>query len=163
MTAVAVVGIAAAVSLQVRSQLRMRAAEVAAAQTVTAIVEAQRTFRRGGGGYATELSSLTQPCGGHTAATLEKQFPAVDYDYTVLLRASSRGTPVGSDCHGRPMATDFYVAVYPSQAWAGRQAMAATGRGRIYVFFDGLAPSERDMEAGGLAVPLDTLDTFKIP
>jgi hypothetical protein len=31
------------------------------------------------------------------------------------------------------------------------------------VFFDGIAPLESDMAAGGLAVPLDTLEQFKIP
>lgn len=163
MTAVAVLGTAAAIWLQVRSQLQMRAAEDAAAKTVAAIVEAQRTFRRAAGGYATDLSSLTQACGGQMSAPLAQRLEAADYDYRVVLRASVRALPAGTDCHGRPVVTDFYVATYPAHTWAGRQAMAATGRGRVYVFFDGIAPVERDMEAGGLAVPLDTLDTFKIP
>jgi hypothetical protein len=79
------------------------------------------------------------------------------------LRAAARAATVGTDCHGRATASDFYAAVQPMDEWAGRQAMAASAWGRIYVFFDGLPPLERDMEAGGLAVPLDTLDIFKIP
>ena len=38
-----------------------------------------------------------------------------------------------------------------------------TATGRIYVFFDGVAPLERDMAAGGLATPLESVPTFKIP
>ena len=35
--------------------------------------------------------------------------------------------------------------------------------GRVFVFFDGLAPLEKDMAPGGLATPLDTLSAFRIP
>jgi hypothetical protein len=70
---------------------------------------------------------------------------------------------VGIDCHGRQLTSDYYVAAEPANEFTGLLAFAATSRGRVYVFFDGIAPAERDMDAGGLAVPLDTLDTFKIP
>jgi hypothetical protein len=162
--AVAVAGTVATVSIQVRAQLRMRDAEKAAAAALSAIVDAQRAFRKAGGrgGYATDLQSLIQPCAG-APATLSAPPPVAADDYRVVLRAAQRASPVGTDCHGRPTASDFYAAVQPAHEWAGRQAMASTAWGRIYVFFDGLPPVERDMDAGGLAVPLDTLDSFKIP
>lgn len=158
-------GTLAAVSIQVRAQYRMRDAEKAAAATMAAVIEAERAFRRAGGrgGYATDLQSLTTPCPGEQTSALSGDLPVAKYDYRVIVRAAARALTNGTDCHGRPTATDFYTATAPAHAWAGRQAMAATAWGRIYVFFDGLAPAERDMETGGLAVPLDTLDTFKIP
>ena len=158
-----VVGTAVSVAVQVQSQLKMRAAEDAAAATLSAIVEAQRAFRRATGAYATDLASLTEGCPAQSVPILREPLATVEFDYQVVLRESTRATQADRDCHGKPTASDFYAAAAPLHAWAGRQAMAVTSRGRIYVFFDGIAPVERDMETGGLAVPLDTLDTFKIP
>jgi type II secretory pathway pseudopilin PulG len=163
MVVAGVAGAAVSVGVQVQSQLRMRAAEDAAAETLSAIREAQRVFRRATGGYATDLASLTRGCPSQAVAMLREPLATAEYEYRVVLRASSRAMEAGSDCHGKPTASDFYAAVSPGQPWAGRQAMAVTSRGRIYVFFDGIAPVERDMDTGGLAVPLDALDTFKIP
>ena len=173
MIGVAVVGIVAAVAIQVQAQLRMREAEHVAAAALTAIVDAQRAFRRSGGvgGYATDLQSLTQPCPSETTAAAQSPPPLAlsvvegfgSYDYQVVVRAAQQASLVGTDCHGRPTASDFYASLQPAHGWAGRHALAATSRGRIYVFFDGLPPLERDLAAGALAVPLDTLDTFKIP
>jgi hypothetical protein len=67
------------------------------------------------------------------------------------------------DCHGRPLSSDYYAALSPSDGTVGQQAFAITGTGRIFVFFDGIAPVERDMTADGLATPIEALDTFKIP
>lgn len=163
--ALAVIGTVAAVSIQVQAQLRMREAEQVAAATLTALVDAQRAFRKAGGrgGYATDLRSLTEPCPNQPTASASSLPPFASYDYQMVVRAAERASLVGTDCHGRQTASDFYASLQPAHGWAGRQAVAATSWGRIYVFFDGLPPLERDMEAGGLAVPLDTLDTFKIP
>jgi hypothetical protein len=38
-----------------------------------------------------------------------------------------------------------------------------TATGNIYVFFDGVAPLERDMTATGLATPVESVPAFKIP
>ena len=161
----AVIGIVTAVSIQVRAQFRMRHAERVAAASLKAIVEAERVFRKAGGrgGYAIDFQSLTQPCPGERAAALSSLPPFSAYEYRVVLRAAEGASVTGTDCHGRPAASDFYAALQPVHGWAGRQAFASSSWGRIYVFFDGLPPVERDMAAGGLAVPLDALDTFKIP
>jgi type II secretory pathway pseudopilin PulG len=163
--AVAVAGILAAISIQVWAQFRMRDAEHIAAETLKKIVEAQHAFRKAGGrgGYATDLHSLTQPCPNDTSAPHLTLAGPEAYDYRVVVRAAEGATVTGTDCHGRPTVSEFYASLQPAHGWAGRQALAATSWGRIYVFFDGLPPVERDMSARGLAVPLDTLDTFKIP
>jgi hypothetical protein len=85
------------------------------------------------------------------------------HGYRFVLRAARTARDVGLDCHGRRTASDFYAAATPANEFAGREAMAMTSWGRIYVFFDGIAPLESDMAVGGLAVPLDTLEAFKIP
>jgi hypothetical protein len=143
----------------------LRAAEQAAADTLATIVDAQRTFRKTGGrgGFATDVNSLQRPCPGETAPVIAGALTATEHGYVLLLRAANGSTPVGTDCHGRPTASDFYAAVHPADVWAGRQALATTWWGRSYVFFDGVAPLESDMGGSGLAVPLDTLSTFKIP
>jgi type II secretory pathway pseudopilin PulG len=163
--AMAVAGVAAAVGVPVSSSYRMAKTERAAADTLQAIADAQRAFRRGGGrgGYAVDVASLTRPCPGDAQAVLDIDPAVSGHDYVFVLRPASGASTAGVDCHGRATTTDFYAAARPAHAWAGRQALATTARGRIYVFFDGIAPLERDMGALGLAVPLDRLDTFKIP
>jgi type II secretory pathway pseudopilin PulG len=161
---IACLGATGVVLVPVLTYARMDRAEHAASERLIAIREAQRAFRRAGGagGYATDLVSLATPCPGEAVRAL----PADSHtrgDYTVVLRAARQARDVGLDCHGRRTVSDFYAAAAPANAFAGRQAMAMTSWGRIYVFFDGIAPLESDMAAGGLAVPLDTLHDFKIP
>jgi hypothetical protein len=142
--------------------VQMHAAEDAAAMLLERIVEAQREFRDRNGrrGYATDLASLVARCPGDQNSALE--LPE-RFEYELTLRAAEGAALRGTDCHGRPVASDFYAAAWPMSALSGRQAFAVTARGRIHVFFDGLPPREADFRPQGLAVPLDTLRTFKIP
>jgi hypothetical protein len=85
-------------------------------------------------------------------------------EYEVKVRAAEGATPLPPDCHGRPTTSDYYASAVPtSAAAAGQQAFAMTATGRIFVFFDGIAPLERDMTPSGLATPLESVPTFKIP
>lgn len=127
----------------------------------------QQAFREshGNAGYASALDSLTMPCRGGNGVPI----PASDVTaleragYDAILRPAELAVSAVKDCHGRPLVSDYYAAVSPRSVQSpGRQAFAVTSSGRIFVFFDGIAPLERDM-AGGLATPLDALDTFKIP
>jgi hypothetical protein len=156
-------GIAGTISVPVHMYVQMDAAERAAATLLERIADAQRDFRDRNDrrGYATALASLTTPCPGDERSALELHEPVSPYEVT--LRAADRAVSRGTDCHGRPVASDFYAAAWPTSAVAGRQAFAVTARGRIYVFFDGIAPRESDFAFGGLAVPLDAIETFKIP
>lgn len=143
--------------------MRMSAAERAAATFMERIGEAQRAFREqvGRRGYATDLASLMTPCPGDAQPLIARD--PVAPAYVVVVRAAERATVTGADCHGRPIASDYYAAAQPATEVAGRQAFAMTARTRIHVFFDGLAPREADIGLAGLAVPLQAVKTFKIP
>lgn len=169
-TLLAVAGVLATVARPVMMYVRMNRAEHFAAVALRTLADAQRAFRSSGGagGYATELASLTIPCPGQTVAalTLDPRLGSQangSQGYILQLRQARQAVQVGTDCHGRPTASDYYAAVRPATELAGRQALAATSRGRIYLFFDGIPPAEDDMGAGGLAVPLERLPSFKIP
>ena len=129
------------------------------------IQAAQTAFRAaaGGAGYATSLDALATPCGSQTPlrASLLDDLRRAGYVIEVRARTAARRT--GTDCGGRPVADDFYVGVQPRSArTAGQRSFAATSQG-VFVFFDGVAPLERDLSAGGLATRVDALETFKIP
>jgi hypothetical protein len=84
--------------------------------------------------------------------------------YVLTLRAATHGTPSGVDCHGRPTTSDYYAAIAPApERTDGRRAFAMTSQNPVFVFFDGIAPTEADMASGGLATPRDLLETFRIP
>lgn len=126
--------------------------------------EAQERFRAEVGDYATDLSSLTAGCGGAAPAELAGLSGQLrDHGYALTLRARE-GTPAaGQDCHGRPTGRDYYVAAAPVAGRTnGHRAYAALADGRIYVFFDQVAPRETEI-AAGLSPALDTLDHFTIP
>ena len=161
--AIACLGITGVVLVPVLTYARMDRAEHEASERLAAIGEAQRAFRSAGGrgGYATDLVSLTTPCPGASSAAVADA--PQTRAYTFVLRAAQHAKTIGADCHGHATASDFYASASPVSEFAGEQAFAMTSRGRIYVFFDGVAPLETDMTVGGLAVPLDTLDEFKIP
>jgi hypothetical protein len=84
--------------------------------------------------------------------------------YATQLRAAEGATTLAVDCHGRAMVSNYYISAVPRSVDSpGQRAFAATAAGRIFVFFDGVAPLESDMAPTGLATPLETLSTFKIP
>ena len=159
----AVLGMTIAVSIPVRFYARRLAAEEAAAAALVKIADAQRAVRAAAGrtGYATDLISLTTPCPGEVQAPL--QAADIPSEYKLVLRPAEQATSRGRDCHDRPLASDYYVSARPVGELAGAKAFAMTSRGRVYVFFDGIPPRESDMARGGLAVPFDTLETFRIP
>jgi type II secretory pathway pseudopilin PulG len=161
-TAIAILAIVAAIAVPVTAFTRMKRAEDAAEAAMSAIAQAQRTFRANGGrgGYATSVASLTDSCADGTLAPLRELRTG---RYTVTMRAARGARTVGVDCHGRPAVSDYYAAAAPSDAWAGRLAFALTARGRVYAFFDGIAPLENDMGGRDLAVPLDLKPPFRIP
>ena len=142
-------------------------AESAASAFLGRVHAGQQAFRvsHGNAGYASALDSLTMPCrGGNEVPIRASDVAALERAaYDAILRPAQLAVSAAKDCHGRPLVSDYYAAVSPRSVQSpGRQAFAVTATGRIFVFFDGIAPLERDM-AGGLATPLDALDTFKIP
>lgn len=156
---IALVGMLSAVSYAAGTRLRIKWREEAAAEALTAVVDAQREFRVGGGrgGYATSLASLTTACPDTTAVMLSPQSLAAD-GYDISIRVRGDQAEARTDCHGRPTASDFIATAEPIRVGVdGLRAMSASASGPIFVFFDGVAPREADMAAGGLAMPLDDL------
>jgi hypothetical protein len=160
---VLVVVAAAAVPL-VRHVREVRAERVGA-DVARLVVEAQWWFRAAGTGYATRLASLTTPCPGVARAALDASVIArgVAAGYEVTLRAAEGASWRGPDCHGHPTAENFHLGVQPRAPAPPRLAFGATAQGGIFLFVDGIAPRERDMEPGGLAVPIDADGAFRIP
>jgi len=165
---VAFAGIVTAASTRILSYHSMRSTEYATVALMQLVGEAQQRFRTAGGegGYATDLESLRTPCPGQTQAALSdvavKALGSARYELLVRPRAGSAFA--GVDCHGRQTARDFYLSARPRVTGVdGERAMAMTASGRIFLFFDGIPPREADMTAGGLATPLDSLETLKIP
>lgn len=155
------------------SHLRLVAREARAEQRLSELWGAQEGFRGagGGGGFATAMASLTTPCppavsGIAGPGTSGPGPPGPGSDgvtgYVMTLRAARDSQPMALDCHGRPTSSDYYAAATPGPS-AGRRAFAMTSNGRVFLFFDGIAPTEADMAPGGLATPRETLDTLKIP
>jgi hypothetical protein len=163
-----VLGIVIVTGSPLVNYIRREQAEAAAAGFLGKLRTAQEAFRAtGGGGYASELVSLISPCVGQTAPPLRPEdvsgVAAAGYEVTIRPAAVSESS--GVDCHGRPTASDYYAAVQPrSPEILAQEAFGTTASaGRIFVFFDGVAPLEPDMGPGGLATPLDDVDSFKIP
>lgn len=154
---VALAGIVTAILYAAGVRARMKWQEDAAAEALAAVVNAQRAFRDGGGrgGYATSLASLTTPCPSGERPTMAG-VGASGYD--IRVRAAAGTSAAGTDCHGRSTALDFVASAVPARPGVdGLRAMSVSAAGRTFVFFDGIAPREADMAAGGLAMPLDAL------
>jgi hypothetical protein len=156
-------------SIPIVSYVRKINAESRAVGFLGHVQAAQEAFRNGSGrgAYASDLSSLTTACAGETGAVLSEGelTDAIGAGYETVLRPASDAETRGVDCHGRPTVSNYYASAQPRSAdVAPRQAFAVTASaGEVYVFFDGLAPREDDMKPGGLATPLASLETFKIP
>jgi hypothetical protein len=154
----------AAVAEPLVTHLAGRRQEDAAAEWIASLRSAQERFRSAAGGYATDLSALASACPGGTAVWSADALAALaSMGYQVALRSARHAAVGPSPCGGAPMASDYYVAVAPRQGTGPAQrAFAATARGDIFVFFDGIAPHEQDI-ASGLATPLAEADRFVIP
>ena len=157
------VGIVTVVAVPFVRLAQKSRSETNALEVLQALHAAQTEFRRvhNGLGYATTIESL-RPCpDGRAGVSVDARAAA---GYEVKVRAAEGATALPLDCHGRPTASDYYASAAPTSVEsAGQQAFAMTGAGRVYVFFDGIAPIERDMAADGLATPLEAVPSFKIP
>jgi hypothetical protein len=161
---VPVTGIALSVAAPLARYAERQRQERAAIAALTALHVEQERFKDRNGGFATDLASLTTPCPG-TSGSLNSEvlaeFAAAGY---VAEMRIGRGAPVtGRDCHGRPVAADYYVTASPLSAKQPAQAaFAGRAGGRFYQFFDGIPPREADI-AAGLAVDVADRGVFKIP
>ncbi|MGQ0736283.1 MAG: hypothetical protein ACT4QD_21840 [Acidobacteriota bacterium] len=141
-------------------------AEADAESFLERVAAAQAGFRdpTEGRGYAASLASLTAPCAGTGGVDLPLVAELERGGFVLGLRPRDGAGEQAADCTGRPTTSDYYVAIEPRSPRAlPRRAFAMTSTGQAFVFFDGVAPRERDMEPGGLATPVAALRTFTIP
>ena len=125
---------------------------------------AQRALHAGTGGYAATVATLTATCKGmermlppEALATFEAR------GYALVVRPSRAGRTAGVDCEGRALTSDYVVSAWPvSASAAARQAYTGLPDGRMFLFYDGIAPSEGDI-AKGLATPVAERESFTIP
>lgn len=139
--------------------------EALAMNVVREVRRAQETFRASAAGYASAIESLTAGCGSLAAPMSRTTLADLERaGYELQLRPHQVAALLGADCHGRATVDDYYLGAQPRGARvAGQRAYGATSRGDIFVFFDGLAPRERDMTPEGLATPSEALSAFRIP
>jgi hypothetical protein len=158
-------GIAVAVAVPLVRYAQAQRDELIAIEVLAEVRAAQERFRMQSGGYATDAASLVAGCAGSRSALDPRMLGRLSGSgYTLALRAA-RGVAAspGRDCHGRALTADYYAAVAPVDASrAAQQAFAAQAAGDIFIFYDGIAPTEADI-AQGLATPLAERSRFKIP
>ena len=131
---VPIVGTLTAVAVPLTRFAEKRRQEHASVAFTQSVRAAQEAYKATRGRYASDLASLRLTC-----ARL------MTCDLAVLER-------------------DYYFALSPASSTAPSQhAYAMQSDGRIYLFFDGVAPKPADMESGGLATPLEDLEGFTIP
>jgi hypothetical protein len=161
---VPILGACVAAGLPLARYVEKQRHEAVAITTLRQFHDVQQKYTTTLGGYVTDLATLASGCPGKVAAV-----PADTFDdlagagYVLELRAATDATPVGQDCRGRPLATDYYVSARPRSAWeAADKAFAGRADGEVFVFVDGVPPRESDMTSG-LPITVDELDSFKIP
>jgi type II secretory pathway pseudopilin PulG len=161
---VPLVGICIAVAQPLARYASKQRDEAAAVRALRQIHEAQEHFKLAVGSYATDAASLVTNCSGVEAVLPATVFAAFERaGYLVQLRAARGATVTGHDCHGRPTATDYYLAAAPQAAWeAADKAFAGRADGQLFIFVDGIPPRESDMTSG-LPMMIDEMETFKIP
>jgi type II secretory pathway pseudopilin PulG len=160
-----VLGIAAAVALPLVRHVQKQQRESRAVDALEAVRAAQERFRTAAGGYATGVESLVAGCAAAGPALDAGWLARLDHiGYGLQLRAAEGAATFDEpDCQGRPIAADYYVAAAPiDAAQPAQEAFAARAQSGVYLFYDGLAPREADIDSG-LATPLEQQGTFKIP
>lgn len=159
---VPVLGTLAIVAVPFLSAVQARRDEAAAVRALQRVHDAQERFRAATGAYATDLASLAAGCAGAPPAPGLTPSSGAG-PYRLMLRVADRHEPSGHDCHGRPLAPDYYVSASPVPgATTAQRAYAARRDGRIFLFYDQVPPQEAEI-SGGLATPLDQADAFRIP
>lgn len=160
---VPVVGIVATSSVPLVRYTVREQHERRAIALVDELRAAQSALRLQSGGYAVDVETLLTACGGAPPLAVDVRPQLADADYELELRAAAGARVIGSDCAGHPLVSDYFVAASPaSAASAARQAISGRSGGGLYVFFDGIAPREADLDSG-LPTPVVARESFRIP
>jgi hypothetical protein len=137
--------------------------ERAAIQILERLHAAEHAFHDDARAYAADLAALRTPCGRPPITTEDLAGALEGLGYELHVRAAEGAGPRGTDCQGRALASDYLATAAPASVWSvARQAFAMRSDGRIYLFYDGVPPTEQDI-ADGLATPVEARETFTIP
>jgi hypothetical protein len=161
---VPLIGICVAAGLPLTRHVQKQRDEASAVRVLRQVQAAQERFKAVAGWYATDAASLVTSCPGGDAVPPATIFaPLERAGYRLQLRAAIGAMATGQDCHGRPTATDYYLAAAPQTALeAADKAFAGRADGQLFIFVDGVPPRESDM-ASGLPITIDEMEAFKIP
>jgi hypothetical protein len=134
-------------------------------RTVIALVQEamalQAAFQGRAGGYASGGAALAAACASGSEAFGLVQARAAAAGYRVAVCPSAQAHLVGNACDGTPLISAYLVTAEPVVPGVGR-AVTGVSDGGVFVFYDGVAPTEHDI-ARGLPTPLDRLNAFRIP
>ena len=162
-TLVPLLGALTGVSVPLMRHFEQRRHERVAIEVLREVQAAQEQLRRKVNGYAADVASLIAGCPDNAPQT-GSGWPArlEEAGYVLIIRPAAGAQDAGP-CGSRRLAADYYASVEPRTATAlGQQAFAARAGTGIYLFYDGIAPTEQDI-GRGLATPLEQRSTYRIP
>jgi Tfp pilus assembly protein PilE len=158
-----IVGVCLAIAQPLARYAEKQRHEAAVISSMQQLQQAQHRFTAAAGGYATDVATLAAGCPGASPVPPAVFKALYDAGYGLELRPSSDSAAAGLDCHGRVMATNYYVAAAPQTTReTADKAFAGRADGQLFFFVDGVPPGESDMTSG-LAIPIDALKSFRIP
>jgi prepilin-type N-terminal cleavage/methylation domain-containing protein len=155
---VAIIGIIAAIAVPGLLRSRISGNEATAIASLRALTSAQEDYSAmTGGGYATDLASLAQPCPGMQGPFLTAGLDAngaIKTGYVFHLEAGAGGSPGSNDCNGNPTHTSFYARTSPEVfGLTGERAFATNNAFTIWQDSTGTAPTE-PFAMNGTVTPL---------
>jgi prepilin-type N-terminal cleavage/methylation domain-containing protein len=159
LSAVAIIGIVAALSVPSLMRARMTANETAAIGSLRAINSAEAAYSSAAapGGYATQLAVLALPCPSSSVGFISPDLagdPTTKSGFVISLGAGV-AAPGPSDCNGSATRVGYYLTAVPtSVGMTGHRGFATSSRGVIYFDASGMAPSEASIAPGGGAAPI---------
>jgi prepilin-type N-terminal cleavage/methylation domain-containing protein len=143
---VAIIGIIAAIAIPGLMQARMAGNEASGIGSLRALNSGQATYSASaaGGGYATLLTTLGQPCPGGTDAFLSPDLTGgatvLKTGYNVTL-ASSGGAAGPLDCNGTATELTYYASAIPAQfGTTGNRSFATSQASTIWQNSTPVAP-----------------------
>jgi type IV pilus assembly protein PilA len=150
---VAIIGIIAAIAIPGLLRARMSGNEASAIGSMRSINSAQATYSASaaGGGYATSLQILGDPCGttsgaAFLSADLAQAGTVTKSGYNVAMETEGTGP---DDCNGVPSATEYYATAVPVNIGSsGQRGFATSENGTVWEDTTGVAPGQPFAIAG---------------
>jgi type IV pilus assembly protein PilA len=147
---VAIIGIIAAIAIPGLMRARMSGNEASAIGSMRAINSAEATYAASaaGGGYATALTTLANPCGGGAGAPFLSQdlttgAIVLKSGYNITLAAGAGAVAGPTDCNAQPTQTAYYGSATPATVGTtGQRAFATNNSMTVWQDTTGVPPGE---------------------